>query len=449
MHACQRVGLLLVAGLAVQAAATAADWPQFRGPGGTAATAEKELATEWAQGKNLLWKAEMPGPGASSPVIRGGRVYLTCYTGYGVSRDGSGAKSDLVRHLVCLDASTGKQIFSTEIKSNTPEANYSGQMTQHGYASNTPAVDDERIYLFLGTAGVRAFDLKGNLLWQAETGRGTNMWGSASSVVLEGDLVIVNAAIENNAVMAFERETGAKAWQFDIPGRSWSTPAVIHTADAAELVVSVEGYVLGIDAKTGKERWSCEGIADYTCPAVVPGQGVAYVCGGRRSQLLAVRAGALAADAGSRIIWQQRIGANVTTPVLHRGHLFGVSDQGIAYCVEAETGKIVYQQRVGGEVRAAVRPAAFQQPGQPRRRGGGGRGFGGGTQFYSSAIGLGDAILAVSRRDGAFVIAAEPEYALIAHNRLADDDTNFDGTPAVADGKIYLRSNRALYCIGK
>lgn len=452
-----------------------ADWPQFRGPDAKASVGEA-LPTEWNGEANLLWKLKLPGPGASSPITFGDRVYVTCYTGFG-TLDDDGKQEDLVRHLLCLDRRDGKVIWTCDLKSKSPEAQFSGMMTQHGYASNTPATDGKRIYVFLGTGGVAAVDLDGKEVWRTSVGVGIDKWGSGSSVVLTDDLVIVNATVESKALVALNKADGKEMWRVAIPNRSWSTPALVKTADGRqELVVNGEGKVSGIDPATGNELWHCNGIGDYTCPSVVPGPGVVYIGGGRSSEIIAVRTGGSGDVTDSNILWRKRVGGNVTTAVLIGDHLFGVSDRGIAYCVEAKTGEIKYQARLatGEEVAAAPDgpgaggprgrrgPGGGGEGGPGRRRGEGGPGGGGGRgaagrmgmgrgglQLYASVVAAGDKLYAVTRTDGTFVVDAAPKFKLVGTNKIESDETRFDATPAISDGRLYLRSNEAVYCIGK
>jgi outer membrane protein assembly factor BamB len=446
---------------ALSSRASAADWPQFRGESGSAVGAGSKIPDHWDNGANLLWKAKLPGPGASSPIILGDHIYVTCYSGYGTNAENSGDHKDLVRHLVCLDRKRGEIKWTSDVRTDSPEANYRGQMTQHGYASNTPATDGQRIYVFLGTAGVYAFDLKGKELWKQKIGTGTDQWGSATSVRLFDNLVIVNAAIECSAVVALKKENGEEAWRFPVARRSWSTPALVQTAldekgaGEYELVISGEGRISGVDPLSGKELWHCEGIQDYTCPSVIPGKGVAYVSGARQNAIIAVRCGGSGDVNGSHVLWrQQRVGANVPTPVLYDGRLFGIKDRGgVAYCINAASGAVLYEKRLSTD-ETPVRPAAFQpglgQRGRGGRRGGmgGGPGGGGGLSFYASAVAADGKVFVVSRTSGVFVLAAKPEFELLARNLFDGDNGPFDGTPAICDNEIFLRSNANLYCIG-
>src|SRR5262249_11294172 len=166
----------------VGAPARAADWPNFRGPNSSGISEEKNLPTKWSDTENLAWKTDLPGPGSSSPVIWGDKVFVTCYSGYGLDAKNPGDAANLDRHLICVDRKTGKILWDKETKAKQPEARYTGgYITLHGYASSTPAIDGERIYVFHGKSGVLAYDLDGNEQWQADVGGGTNNWGSGSS----------------------------------------------------------------------------------------------------------------------------------------------------------------------------------------------------------------------------------------------------------------------------
>ncbi len=447
----QRLVLVFALSGIVTSSAIATDWPQFRGEAGTAVSTDSKVPDHWSKDSNLLWKAKLPGPGASSPIILADQVFVTCYTGYGTNADGGGDRKSLVRHLVCLDRKRGDVEWTTDIHCDTPEANYQGFMTQHGYASNTPATDGQRIYAFLGTAGVYAFDLKGKQLWQQSLGTRTDQWGSASSIRLFDNLLIVNAAIESGAIVALDKQKGDEKWRFNVDRQSWSTPALVETESGkTELVVSSKGRISGLDPLTGKELWHCAGIEDYTCPSVTPGKGIAYVSGARQSAVVAVRCGGSGDVNNTHVLWRQRIGANVSTPVLYDDRLYGVTDRGgVTYCLDAASGDELYKSRLSTDD-TPVRPAAFQPGGRGGRRGGrgGGPGGGGGLSFYASPVAADGKIFIVSRTSGTFVLAAKPTLEVLARNQFEGDEGPFDGTPAICDNEIFLRSNGNLYCIG-
>jgi outer membrane protein assembly factor BamB len=394
-------------------APAAADWAGFRGPHGLGVSGERGLPVKWTDTDNVAWKVKLPGPGSSSPVTVGDRIFLTCFS------TGDGPKPRRV--LLALDRKTGKMIWEKEVPPGPADAPYQGRIQDHGYASSTPATDGERLYAFFGTAGVFAYDLDGNQLWQAGVGTRTHQWGSASSPVLAGNLVIVNAAVEGGALVAFDKLTGKEAWRTPGLRQTWCTPALVDVPGGKrELVVSMQRAVVGYDPGTGKELWRCEGIDDYVCPSVVAQDGVVYAIGGRRSAAVAVRAGGRGDVTSTHRLWTQRVGSNVPSPVVHDGHLYWVNHQGMAYCLKADTGETVYQERVPGA-----------------------------GQVYASAVAADGKLYAVTRNSGTFVLAAKPKFEVLARNQLGADRSVCNASPAVDGGQLLLRSDQTLYCIGR
>ncbi len=174
----QRLFLVVVLLVAARTAVAAESWMQFRGPGGQGVTAETGLPTTWSGSDNVAWKTALPGPGTSSPILVGDKIYLTAYSGYNVPGE-PGEMEKLKRHLVCLGRQDGKLLWMKDIAARLPEQEEIRD--DHGYASSTPASDGQRIYCFFGKSGVVAFDLAGKQLWQADVGSGLNGWGSADS----------------------------------------------------------------------------------------------------------------------------------------------------------------------------------------------------------------------------------------------------------------------------
>src|SRR5262249_4984242 len=177
--------------------ALGADWRQFRGPGGLGISDEKGLPTEWTADKNIVWKVKLPGGGASSPVTLGKRVFVTCYSGYGLDDKDIGEMGNLRRHLLCIDRGTGKTLWAKEFEPLLPEHKYTGEGSYHGYAASTPLTDGERLYVFFGKSGVYCFDLDGHPLWHTLVGKNINGWGSGTSPILYKDLLIIHASVES------------------------------------------------------------------------------------------------------------------------------------------------------------------------------------------------------------------------------------------------------------
>jgi outer membrane protein assembly factor BamB len=407
-------GLLLVL-----LTAAAADWPRFRGPDGSGVSPARNLPVHWSDATNVRWKTPLPGRGDSSPVLWGDRIFVTCYSGYGEDEADPGDPSALQRHVVCLDRSTGEILWDVKVAADLPENPYRGFQALHGYATSTPATDSQRVYVFFGRTGVLAFDLQGKQLWQASVGTRTHGWGSATSPVLYDDLVIVNASVESSSLVAVHKETGKEVWRAPGIRQSWNTPVLVSVPDGGtELVLSIQGAILGFDPRTGQQLWRCEGIQDYVCPSVVAADGVVYAIGGRQNRAIAVRAGGRGDVTATHRLWVQQAGSNVASLSVWKDHLYWVSDRGIAYCLDRTTGDIRYQQRL------------------PSGR------------VYASVLVADGKIYAVSREQGTFVLAASPQFEQLAHNRFETDDSVFNASPVPDDGLLLLRSQRFLYCVG-
>jgi outer membrane protein assembly factor BamB len=395
------------------------DWPGFRGPTGQGVASAK-LPVTWSTQENVAWKTPLPGPGASSPVVFGDRIYLTCYTGYFVPDQPGGSLEDLKRHLIALKRADGKVVWDKALAAKLPEEK---QIRDHGFAASTPAVDSERVYVFFGKSGVVAFDHAGEKLWQTDVGSKTHGWGSASSPVLYKDLVFINASVESESLVALDRGTGEEKWRAKGINESWNTPVqVAGPAGRQELVIASQGKVRSFDPDTGKPNWTCDtDIGWYMVPSVVAEKGVVYCLGGRSGvAALAIKLGGTGDVTDSHRLWTSVKGSNVTSPVIHNGHLYWAHEQrGVAYCAKVDTGDVVYEQRL-------------------ERAG----------QVYASSL-LADGKVYHLTRDGkTFVLAAKPAFEELAANSLADGSL-FNASPAVDGNRLLIRSDKFLYCVGK
>lgn len=408
---------------AARPAPSGGDWPQFRGPQGLGLGQTTGLPTTWSDEENLVWKTELPGAGTSSPVIYGDRIYLTAYTGYGVSPDDPGDMDDLRRMLLCINRKDGQVLWQKEVQSTLPEGEYGRRMHLHGYASSTPAVDEEGVYCFFGKSGLVAFDHDGNQRWQTRVGDNTHEWGSAASPVLYKDLVIVNAFVECGSLVAVNKNTGQEAWRTGGLKESWNTPLLVQLPGGKhELAVANMGRIMGVDPATGEELWTCKSMDWYIVGSMVAHEGTIYCLAGKGVEAtLAVRAGGRGDVTETHVVWRAKKGSNVSSPVYFDGHLyFAHESQGIAYCLDAATGDVEYEQRLNriGEI-------------------------------YASPLVADGKLYYVSRHQGAVVLAAQPEFEQLAHNRLESDRSVFNASPAASRGQLFLRSDRYLYCIGK
>lgn len=415
---------LLLGLLFINAGTLPADEPiAFRGDWSGKSTATG-LPTKWDADTNVVWKQPLPGPGTSTPIVVGGRIYLTCYSGYAESIDNPGNKEDLVRHVVCLDRTSGKILGTKSFKAKMPESDYEGgNNTKHGYASSTLTTDGERLFAFFGISGVYCLDLRGNEIWRQDVGSGTNGWGSATSPLLYKDLVIVNASIESDSMIALDKMTGKEVWRVKGISKCWASPVLVDAgAGKQELVLNVPKRLTGYDPATGEELWHCEGVPDsYICPSVIAEGNVAYAIGGRKNTAIAVRAGGRGDVTESHVLWRVGQGSNVSSPVYLNGYLYWFHEQkGMAICLNAENGEVVYEERLD------PRPGLI----------------------YSSVLAADGKLYGLSQENGTYVLPAKPVFDQLAVNTFADDSSRANACPVVSDGQILLRTDKAIYCIG-
>jgi len=408
------------------------DWPRFLGPTGAAVVGESKIPLKWSDTENLLWKAAMPGPGSSSPIVSGERVFVTCWSGYG-DKPGADSMRQLTRHLVCLNRADGKILWDAKVPSAAAEDPYQGFITEHGYATQTPVTDGERVYVFFGKSGALAFDLSGKKLWQTSCGTssGQRRWGSGASPILHGNVLIVNATDESQTLYGLDKTTGKVLWKAEGDyGMAYGTPSILKRDGVDDLVIAIPQELWGMNPDTGKLRWyAAHGLTGNVSPSIVPGAaGQVFVFGGfpsTRSVGISLKPGAKGDLGTSAVLWDSSSSTYVPTPVYKDGHLYVINDQGFALCIDAKTGEAVYRERVIMGSR------------------------GGGKPFYASPVLIGDKLVCVSRRNGTFILAASPKYQLLGTNEFAKDTTYFHGTPAVSGDRLILRSNEAVYCVGR
>ena len=443
--------------------AVAGDWNRFRGPNGSGISDEATpTPVTWSPTQNLKWKVALPGPGSSSPIIVGDKIFVTCWSGYGTDRGRSGTQKDLKRHLICLDRQTGKTIWDKTVDPVLPEDNYGGMFAEHGYATHTPVSDGERVYVFFGKTGALAFDLNGKQLWQTPLGTDSDRmgWGSGCSPILYKNLVIVTATPESLAMYALDKETGKEVWRSKSDGYSgtWGTPVLVEVdANRTDLVLGVPNEIWAINPDTGKLRWYCEALNTRSfCSSVVTDGNVVYAMGDQGSGSIAIKAGGEKDVTKSHVAWTGRDNNRIGTPVVADGKLYFVSNR-VATCVDASTGTKVYQGRLGGGSGAVAqddegprRGPGGGGPGGGRGGPGGGGGRGGmGGQDYSSPIVADGKMYYVSRNGEAHVMKLGDKFELLATNRVTEEAEDFSATPAVSNGALFIRSSKHLYCVAE
>jgi hypothetical protein len=406
--------------LAVLSAA-GSDWPQFRGSASGRSDAQTVPLT-WGEDQNLAWKTPLPGPGSSSPVVHSNQIFLTCFTGFATSSREPGDMSQLKRHLLAINLADGTILWNTPVPAELPEQERIRE--NHGYASSTPVTDGERIYTFFGKSGVVAFDRMGKQLWKADVGSRLNGWGSATSPVLHKDLLLVNASIESESLVALDKRSGKEVWRAGGIKDSWHAPALVTAPDGrTEVVVAMMRRVMAFDVTNGQSLWRADtGINWYMCPTPVTSDGIVYVIGGRTPNgALAIRSGGRGDVTSSNVVWKIGKGSNVPSPILHDGHLyFAHENLGIFYCVNAKTGDVVYEER--------LEPS----PGQ----------------IYASPVLAAGRLYYTTRGGKTVVLAAKPKFERLAENTLESGRGVFNATAAIAGNRVILRSNKHLYSLG-
>ncbi len=389
-------------------AARAQDWPQFRGPTGQGHSAERGLPIEWSESRNVMWKTPVPGLGWSSPVVSNGRVWLT-------SAVGEGARS---LRLLAFDAGSGQEVINVEVLRASAGAAVNPKNSR---ASPTPIVSGDRVYVHFGAEGTAAVSTSGEILWKAKLAY-ESQHGSGGSPVLYEDLLILNCDGGDTAyVVALDARTGKvrwRTWRRQPWDQAYSTPLVIRVSERDQLV-SVGAYrAAAYDPRTGREIWRVSYADGFSnVPRPVLGHGLVFIATGfQQPSLLAVRPDGAGDVTRTHIAWTLQRAAPLTpSPLLVGDELYLVNDTGIATCVDAKTGTIHWQQRLGGNYSAS--PIAAD-----------------GHIYFLSEEGI------------ATVVSPGTTFRQVAVNRL---DGSALASMAVSAGSIFIRSDRALYRIAK
>jgi outer membrane protein assembly factor BamB len=417
MIKCILLILLINLALVNPSHASEGDWTRFRGPKGSGFASEAKIPINFSESENIDWKIDLPGEGASSPVVWGGRIFLTCFT-----RQGRNSANHLNRHILCLHRENGRELWRVNVPADLPEQDNIRE--NHGYATNSPVVDDQHVYVFLGKTGVMALTHDGKEVWRTKVGSNLSGWGSAASPVLYNGKVIINASVESESLVALDGKTGKELWRTGGIKESWNTPVVATLKNGStEIILAMFRKVLGVDPENGKILWECDTkINWYMCPGMLFHDDVVYAIGGRSGGGLAVRAGGRGDVTGSQLLWRLEKGTNVPTPLYHAGYLYFIHENlAIAYCINATTGEIVYEER--------IQPS----PGQ----------------IYSSPILTDGRIYYLSRSGECVILPAEPRFEILARNRLPRSAGVYNASPTIMGDQLLIRADKMLFCIGK
>ena len=413
--------------------AVAEDWPRFRGPMGSGvANSGTAVPSTWSPKANLAWKVEMPGPGASSPIIVGNKAFVTCYSGYGLDQSNPGELENLVRHLVCVDMQTGKKLWQKDVKVVLPEDPYSGiGVTAHGYASHTPVSDGKNVYAFFGKSGVHAFDMDGNKLWSAEVGKESDptRWGSSSSPIVFDNLVIVTASAESQSIVALDKSSGKEVWRQEAKGLDgmWGTPALVKIDDnRTDLVMCVSKELWGLNPKTGKMRWLADATgAQNAYSSIIQDGSRVFAVTGRGGGSVAVDAGGSGDISKTNTVWTGGVSGSFASPVRHESKIYAIA-RGIVTVMDTDTGEQLERLRLKGGEQTGGRFGSLD---------------------YPSPIVVGDRLFYMNGSGQMYVFALGDKMEQLAVNKVTNDKEIFWGTPAVSNDKLVIRSSENLYCV--
>ena len=439
------IGTIVAASLLIPAAAVAqpGQWARFRGPDAGAAADDPRLPETWSETENVVWTADIPGLGWSSPVVWDDHVFLTTAVSAGAERApvrglydpgaDSGATRSSASHrwlVYDLDFATGEVRWVRELQSAVPqiERHLKNQLRRQ----KTPVTDGERLYVYFGTIGlVAALDLDGALLWRRELGvfNGRQRFGTAASPALhDGRLYVVNDNTTQSFLVALDSATGAEVWRVERDEvENWATPFVWENDLRTEIVTAGLRRVRSYDLD-GRLLWELGGMTVNVVPTPFARDGLVYISsgypGGLPRPVYAIRPGASGdislnegENANDFIVWYQpMLGTYNTSALVYDGHYYTLLDRGFLLNHDARTGREIYG-------RTRIKP---------------------GSGFTASPWAYNDRIFLLGEDGDTFVVRAGPEFELLGTNSLNEMAL---ATPAVVRGSLILRTQSKLYRI--
>jgi len=409
-------------------------WPHWRGPSHSGvATADVPLT--WSDTANVQWKTPIPGRGYSTPVVWGDRIFLTTAIPTGPAAPppaegggrgpggGSGAGQEHRFEVLAVDRKTGKILWQRTAITAVPHEGY--HRIYGSFASNAPATDGQRVYAFFGSRGLYVYDLEGKLLWQKDFGLKMAMrlaFGEGSgTVVHNGRVYLQFDHSQEGFVVALDAATGKEIWRAPrMENSSWSTPLVVEHAGAKQLVVTADTKVKAYDIETGKVVWEVAGLGLNPIPQPVQHGDVVLLMSGYRSpKLMAVRLGRTGDLTGTdAVVWETTRGTSYTaSPALHEGRLYVIADNGQMTVFNAATGEPHYLQ------------TRLPKP----------------YNFKASPLVVVDRVYLATEEGDVVVVKTGAQFEVLATNTLTDQ--SFIASPIAVGNDLYLRSRTDLFRI--
>lgn len=423
--------LLHIATAALLASTVLAEnWARFRGPNGQGISSETNLPVQWSTTENIAWKAAIPGEGWSSPIVWGDRIFMTITLENGTKC-----------HVICVDAKSGKILWDKEVF----EQFVRRKEGKNSHSTPTPTTDGEKVYATFGDGSVVALTFDGSIAWTNREVKFYSRHGLGSSPVLVDGLLVqcydgsqpVEAAGNYPQVSDFERtgwqlpwdksflvgldtKTGKRMWtgKRGMSRIAHVTPIVTKIDGRDQLISGAGDRMQGFDPKTGELIWSIYQQGEGVTPSPVLGNGMLFASSGfEKTTLRGIKLGGAKGDVtDSHIAWEQKKGVPTQpSPLFVKPYLYTISDGGIASCYKPESGEIVWQERVGGN-------------------------------FSASPVFADGRIYFLSEAAETTVIAPGTEFKVLAKNKL---EGKAQSSMAVSGGKLFIRTDKNLYRIGK
>lgn len=385
---------------------SAGDWPQFRGPGGSSVSEETRLPIRWSQTDNMRWKVDLPGRGVSSPVIAGGKVFITACTGFQQTR----------LHVLCYQVATGRKLWERQFWA-TASTMCNDKTCM---AAPTPVTDGERVYALFACGDLAAFDSNGDLLWYRSLGRdypalGNNVGMAASPVLCKEVLILPMMNPGDSFIAGLDKHSGRNLWKSEQSrDLNWVTPLVINDHGTSEVLFQSTNGLTACDPQTGRARWSFTEQKLSGIPSPVRGNGLFFVAAGG---VIALRPGS--ENQSVSLAWQSgKLASSYSSALFYEGRVYAVNTAGVLNCVDAVNGKSLWQERLKGKT----------------------------NQYWASPVVADGNLYAVDEGGTTNVIQIGPQPSVLATNPL---DETILATPAISGGAIYLRSDQHLYCIAE
>ncbi len=389
--------------------APAGNWPQWRGPNGDGISPETNVPVKWSATESIIWRTPIPGEGHSSPVVWEDSVFLT-----------TAVSNSQERLLLRFETGSGRILWQRSVVAAAVEAMH----RENSPASSTPVTDGELVFTSFQNGkrvDLQAYDFTGRQIWSVQPLEFNGEHGYSYTPLLYRNLLIFDCRQEGEAaLLALDKRTGKVRWRVE-PGKrriSHITPLLVNSAGRTQVIVSGSDETRSVNPETGETWWWCRGPSDVAVTGLSFGDGLVLATAGYPNRTrMAVRVDGSGDVTDSHVAWKLRRQATyVPSPVYHAGHFYSVLDEGMLYCFESRTGETVWEQRLEG-------------------------------RFRSSLVLAGGNIYATNDKGVTTVFRATPKaFESVSVNDLGEFCYT---TPAITEGRIYLRTGKHLYCIGK